>query len=332
MLNKTSSRYDTERHQNSGSKFKQNLLSQTLSYFYKSSSLKSSVKNLKWTSLCSITFFSPMMAWGIDVDSADFMPAPEGTTMGLLYAQYAKRDRLYQDGKQVLDDPSLNSTIGIARLVHYMKFNEITVAPQFLLPFGKLDAGEDTVALGKKSGIGDIIVATPFWLINDVNSRSYLVFAPYLALPTGKYDHEDPLNLGENRWKFTFQVGAVKGFSEKWYVDLTGDVTFYGKNDDYGATNSMMEQDPLYQGQIYLRHQFSPTANGFVGLSQTFGGETKVNGISNNDDPRQTKISIGGSSFISPKTQILVTIARDLKVENGFMENARINMRLLHIF
>ncbi|WP_400464087.1 transporter [Pectobacterium actinidiae] len=279
-----------------------------------------------------MTGMVPIAARAIDVDVGDFVPAPEGTTAGLLYLQHAERDKLYAQGRQAVGDSRLVSDVGIARLVHYTRIGGLTVGPQILVPFGRLDAGRDTSALGKTSGVGDIILAAPVWLINDAASRSYLGIAPYLYLPTGSYSHDRPLNLGENRWKFDLQLGFVKGLTDKWYVDLTGDVMFHGKNDNYGAAGATLKQKPLYQGQGYLRYQFTPGANAFVGVSQTWGGETRVNGVDSNDEARQRKISVGGSYFIRPTTQLLLALGRDLKVENGFKENARINVRLLQVF
>jgi len=274
----------------------------------------------------------PMTARAIDVDIGDFVPAPEGTTAGLLYLQHAERNKLYAQGRQTARDPRLVSDVGIGRLVHYTTIGGLTVGPQILVPFGRLDAGRDTSALGKTSGVGDVILAAPVWLINDSASRTYLAIAPYLYLPTGSYSHDRALNLGENRWKFDLQVGFVKGLTDNWYVDLTGDVMFHGKNDNYGAAGDTLKQKQLYQGQGYLRYQFTPGANAFVGLSQTWGGETRVNGVDSDDEARQRKISVGGSYFIRPKTQVLVALGRDLEVENGFKESARINVRLLQVF
>lgn len=274
----------------------------------------------------------PMAAQAIDVDVGDYVPAPAGTTAGLLYYQHAERDRLYAQGRQAVSDPRLVSDIGIARLVHYTTVGGLALAPQILVPFGRLDAGRNTAALGQTSGVGDIILAAPFWPINDAASRTYLGITPYLYLPTGSYDRNRALNLGENRWKFDLQAGFVKGLTDRWFVDLTGDVMFHGKNDDYGGTGATLRQKPLYQGQAALRYQFTPGANVFVGLSQTWGGETRVGGVDRNDESRQRKASIGGSWFIRPTTQLLMAFGRDLHVENGFKENARINVRLLQVF
>lgn len=275
---------------------------------------------------------APLAAHAIDVDHGDFVPAPTGTTVGLIYAQHAERNALYANGQRAAGDPRLVSDVGIARLVHYTSVGGLTVAPQVLLPFGRLNAGRDIAALGETSGVGDVILTSPVWVINDASTQTYLGIAPYLFLPTGSYSAGRTLNLGENRWKFNLQVGLAKGLGGKWSMDLTGDVMVHGKNDDFGAAGATLKQDPLYQGQAYLRYQLTPTAVAFAGLSQTWGGETRVNDVHSNDEARQRKFSVGGSYFVGPKTQLLMSVGRDLKLRNGLKENARLNLRLLQVF
>lgn len=271
-------------------------------------------------------------AHAIDVDPGDYVPASAGTTIGLLYYQHALRDASYAQGARQPGDPGLTSNIGIARMVHYMTLGGLTVAPQFLLPFGRTEGKDDTRSLGRTTGVGDVILATPVWLVNDPGSKTYWAVAPYLYLPTGSYEGSRSLNLGDNRWKFNLQTGLVKGLTNNWYVDLTGDVMLYGKNDDYGSTGAKLKQDPLVQAQAYLRYQFNAGANVYVGLSRTWGGETQVDGVAQNDEARQLKASVGSSYFIRPKTQLMAAVGRDLQVSNGFKESLRINLRVLHVF
>lgn len=294
---------------------------------HKPNNISSRLRSALMTIACA-----PLAAHAIDVDHADFVPPPAGTTVGLIYAQHAQRNALYANGQRVAGEPRLVSDVGIARLVHFMSVGGLTVAPQVLLPFGRLNAGRDIGVLGETSGVGDIILASPVWVINDASTQTHLGIVPYVFLPTGRYSAGRPLNLGENRWKFNLQAGLAKGLGGKWSVDLTGDVMVHGKNDDYGAAGATLKQDPLYQGQAHLRYQLAPTASAFVGLSQNWGGETRVNDVHNDDEAGQRKFSVGGSFFVGPKTQLLMSVGRDLKVKNGFKENARLNLRLLQVF
>jgi hypothetical protein len=90
-----------------------------------------------------------------------------------MYGQYVKRDAIYAAGNRQPIDPSLDSTVGIARLLHVVKLSERwTVDPQFLLPFGELRTGGDVSALGNARGVGDLILATAFKYKIDEKEQS----------------------------------------------------------------------------------------------------------------------------------------------------------------
>ncbi|MHA4899871.1 transporter, partial [Enterococcus faecium] len=81
---------------------------------------------------------------------------------------------------------------------------------------------------------------------------------PFLFLPTGGYDKNKALNLGENRWKLALQGGFITGLSDKLLLDVIGDVTVYGKNSEFGASNASMKQDASFQLQTFLRYNLTP--------------------------------------------------------------------------
>ena len=69
-----------------------------------------------------------------------------------------------------------------------------------------------------------------------------------------------------------------------------------------------------------------------AGVSNTIDGETKFAGVSRHDETHVTKIQLGTAAFVGTRTQLLATWGRDVKVDNGFMESSRINLRLLQRF
>jgi hypothetical protein len=269
-------------------------------------------------------------AHAVDVDAGDYLTLPAGTTLGLVYFQHATRNKLYNNGNQVPINARLDSQVGILRGVWNIELGGLIMAPQFLLPAGRLKGKNDTAALGSESGVGDLILALPIWLTKPTDKQHFGI-ASYLFLPTGQYDRSQALNLGENRWKYTLQAGYITPVADKLLLDLIGDVTLFGKNDEVGVS-STLKQKPLFQLQGYLRYAIAPGADLRVGLSHTTGGETKVDGASQDDRTATTKMQFGGSMFFGAKTQLVATYGRDLKTREGFKENNRINLRLLQIF
>jgi len=271
-------------------------------------------------------------AQAVDVDAGDYTALPEGTNLGVVYYQHAERKSLYSDGHKVPIDARLDSDVGILRGVHFMKLGDFIIDPQFLLPFGSLRGKDDTKGLGNEKGTGDLILASTIWLVNDPAKRQYFGITPYIYAPTGSYDKDDALNLGENRWKYVLQAGYITGLTEKLTLDLVGDVTFFGNNDDFGPSGATLKQSALYQGQAFLRYNFTDRFDVRAGVSRLWGGETKVNGVRMDDEPETSKFTVGASYFVTPGTQLMVNYGRDMSVENGFREEDRINLRLLQIF
>lgn len=290
-----------------------------------------------WIALWGVLLLGALISWGnpalaLDLDAGDYTPAPADVTLGLLYLQYAERDHLYQDGGKQAGSPGLDSQIGILRLAHYTDLGGYRVSPQILLPFGRLDGRHDSGALGDTSAIADPILLMPIWLLNQPEQRRYFGITPYLFIPVGSYDHDRVLNLGENRWKLTLQAGYVTGIGDKLALDLAADVTFYGRNDDYGAQQLTRRQKPSYQYQGFLRYPLRDNLDLRAGLSLQTGGENRIGQTWQDDSQRTTKWSAGFGWFFLPRAQLAVTVGRDISVENGFREDSRLNVRLLHVF
>lgn len=271
-------------------------------------------------------------ASAMDVDAGDYTALPAGTTLAAVYYQNASRDALYADGHKQAGNNRLDSNVGILRGVHYLKVGGYIIDPQFLLPFGSLEGKGDLSGLGKESGVGDLILASTLWLVNRPESGTYFGLTPFLYLPTGSYDRNRALNLGENRWRLTLQGGFITPLADKLLLDVIGDVTYFGKNDDFGATSATLKQKAQYQFQTALRYNLTPSWDIRAGLSHVTGGETEVNNVSRDDRQRTTKFTVGSAYFVTPTLQFLANYGRDMAVDNGFREENRFNLRLLSLF
>jgi len=287
------------------------------------------MKTLRYAPL-ALLFASQVQA--IEVTPGDYEQLPAGTNLGLLYYQHATTDDLYSKGHRTLSDFRVRSDIGILRLIHVFGLSDtVTVDPQVLLPFGHVEGSGNASALGSASGTGDLIFAAPVrWRLNE--ARDVLALTPYIYAPTGSYDHDDPLNLGENRWKFDLQTAYVKHFNDKWALDLVADAIWYGDNDDYGPGAVRREQRVSYEAQIMGRYQLTAATSLGAGLGRSWGGENRIDGIDQDDRAERTNLRLTAATFFTPKDQFQVQLGRDLAVENGTREDFRVNLRLLHLF
>ncbi|WP_027349522.1 transporter [Halotalea alkalilenta] len=271
-------------------------------------------------------------AQAVEVAPGDYEQLPVGSTIGLIYYQHSSTDALYSQGRKSSSDFNLTSNIGMLRLLHVYRLSDrATIDPQFLVPFGHVSGNGDASAMGSASGIGDLILTAPIkYRLND--ARDILSATAYLYLPTGDYDRNDALNLGENRWKVDFQAAYIKHFTENWALDLVGDVIWYGDNKDFGASSSRMEQDVSYSAQIMGRYMPDPTTDFGIGFGHNWGGETQVDGVDQDNRLETTNLRLTASKFVTPKDQVQLQLGRDLSVDNGAREDFRMNLRYVRVF
>ena len=102
-----------------------------------------------------------------------------------------------------------------------------------------------------------------------------------VRLPTGDYEEDKLLNLGQNRFVFRPQLGLVHNHG-KWTTELTGEIAFHMENDEFFNGNTL-EQEPMYVLIGHLMRSFKPGQ--WLGLSfgGEYGGEFTLNGVDKND-------------------------------------------------
>jgi len=102
-----------------------------------------------------------------------------------------------------------------------------------------------------------------------------------IELPTGEYNSDKLINLGNNRFAFAPQIGIVHS-SGDWSLETTGSVSFFTGNDSFIRGNTL-DQDPLQTIQAHLTYNFTPRLWSTASTGFQFGGETSVNGEPNHD-------------------------------------------------
>jgi hypothetical protein len=285
---------------------------------------------LSLAALASPALLASTPAAAVDLDAGDYDPAKPGTTLALVYLQHAERDEWRIDDEKLPGDNRLNSDVTIVRVVHYVDIGGVTVAPQVLVPVAGLRGRGDRATLGKASGLGDIILAAPIWLVNKPESNTYFGITPYLYLPTGDYKNSRTLNVGEDRWKLNLQAAGSVRIAPRVALDAGADITVYGKTgNDYAG--GQMSQKVGYQVQSSLRYFLSSAVDLRAGISHAdFGKCTQASIV--NAATTQTKFWVGSAIKPFGPTQLILTYGRDLDVNNGFKEANRINVRLLYAF
>jgi hypothetical protein len=271
------------------------------------------------------------MAAEIATDPADYTPLPAGAKIGIVYYQHAKRDAYYANGARMQAPFRLDTDIGLARFVSYMKLGDYVVAPQAIVPFGRVALKTafgplDPVAT---NGVGDPMIGATIWLLNQ-GPRS-LGLSAFASVPVGRYDGaRGPVNVGENRWKGIFQAGYVTPLGRRLMLDLVAETAVYGDNEDFFGLRR--EQDASYSAQAHLRYMLSGGASVALSYYHDFGGATTVGGAEQHDRLNNGRWQVGYATFVTPALNLQVQAGKGGKTEYGARESARVNLRLVQVF
>nr|WP_319526891.1 transporter [Pseudomonas laurentiana] len=263
----------------------------------------------------------------ITSEPGDNAPLPAGTDTAILYFQHAERNSVMEDNHKVSDGYNLKSDVFLARYVKWIDLNGILVTPQVIVPWGSLNLNGD-----RETGFGDPFIGSTTWLYNDPVKEHYFSVGTFIAMPLGEYDSDrGGMNMGENRWKGVLELNYVHALvPHKLYGEITLERDWYGKNDDY--LNGTLKQAPAFEVQTHLRYVVNESNQ--VGLTylRTTGGEHEFNGEDLGDGLNSSKYLVTWAHFFTPKTQIQTQLGQDIEVRNGPKENARVNIRLAHLF
>ncbi|MFP3499373.1 transporter, partial [Pseudomonas sp. SIMBA_059] len=88
-------------------------------------------------------------------------------------------------------------------------------------------------------------------------------------------------------------------------------------NDDFGANSLRREQETSYAAQLMGRYIIDPGTSLAVGFGHTWGGESRVDGTSQDDHGKTTNFRLTATKFFTAQDQLQMQLGRDLAVENG---------------
>lgn len=244
----------------------------------------------------------------------DYIPAPTGTNISVSYFDHRSGDDVYANGTKVASHGGLKANAVIQRFMHYTEFLGMQTNPQIIVPLVDLDVG---IAGESSRGIGDIFLGSTLWLKSDHENKEWFGVTPFLYLPTGKYDNNQAINLGDNRFSFVMQAGYVKALTDNLYLDVVGEVQWYGDNDDYLGNNTLAK-DKAYRLATLLSYDVAPGRYVWGRYTKQLGGRESVNGMTVAASKLNTDTaSIGYSHWFGKSFQMQAEYTRDLSVKNG---------------
>jgi hypothetical protein len=108
-----------------------------------------------------------------------------------------------------------------------------------------------------------------------------------VAAPLGQYDDDKLLNMGQNRFfgRFAMPMKYHFGAFAPGYltsVELTPSVWLFGPNDDF--LGRKLENDPLWQLEAHVTHDFTRTFSGSLDLLYRRGFQSEIDGVEVGDE------------------------------------------------
>ncbi|MBF7683057.1 transporter [Acinetobacter sp. B5B] len=268
----------------------------------------------------------------LEVQPGDFEALPNGTAMGLLYYNYTSGTDLYDNDHKISSNAKLKANAGLARFIYATHpIPNLSIEPQAILPFAHITTGGDLAKLGKTTAIGDIIYGMPIKYIPSFAPKHSLAIAPYITLPTGKYDPNSALNVGENRWNSILQFAWLYHIYPQFTLENLIDGTIYGKNSNY-LGHTTLKQNAKYEYQSYLRYNLSSETTLGIGGGWVWGGETKINEVNQHNRSNTIYGKLVATHFLTSRFQINTSVGKDFKVKNGVKQEIDTYVRFAYLF
>ena len=269
-----------------------------------------------------------------DVLPADYFPLATGGTTLSVYAYDRQAEGPYSKGEKRLNGQT-DSQIMALRATHSLMFSEIPVSLIATLPWSQTTVSPALLAsaIGETAyGSGDIRAGVTGWLVARRESAEYFGVTGLLFLPSGNYNHRQALNAGENRKKFTINAGWIHQLSPSFIIETIPEVAFFGDNRDY-AGGRTLSQSPAYALTYYLRYRSQSRWQFYFGQQINRGGDTRINGLDQNNAPDNSRAMLGASFLTDDKqNQWLLRIAKDTAINNGFSVTSELLLRYMKIF
>ncbi len=269
-----------------------------------------------------------------EIEPYEFTPLPAGTNLAIGYYIYGHNTEFNVANGPTIRNAKLEVNLANARYVHF--FNPVAGMPvgiQVFQVFGS-ESGANIGGQRVGSAFGAQNLALSAFVFPYVNTatKTNTNITAFLYPPTGTYDRNSAINLGDNRWRGDIQLGLTQGFGEHIGVDLEFDAQFYGDNNQSFPRGTRLTQDPTYRVQVWGNYRWSPAFTTSIGYEGFFGGDQRVNTRLDGNRTDEHRIRANAALFVTPKVQTMLELNHDLSVTGGFRQDFGAIVRVLYAF
>jgi hypothetical protein len=215
---------------------------------------------------------------------------------------------------------------------YFDQVDQVPVVYTASTAFERSEGQRTTPALDQKmSGVDDLRLGVGFWPYVDEAKGRYLLLGSVLALPTGKYDPAQTVNIGENRKRITLLAGYATAVSETLSWDSFLLYNRFGSNPNY-LNLGKQTQDDSSSFTTYLTQEVAPHTNIYAGLEYIHGSDIYLNGAKAADGQRDLRGYLGGSMPVSRKDILGMRLGKTLRATTGLNEDSQLILSLTHLF
>lgn len=266
---------------------------------------------------------------GTEIFPAEYIVLPAGTQLVSAFYFDRQFSGFYEDGKRSFDS-RLN---GKAFVLAYTQYGQTLGQPSawsITLPYihAAQAGGSFPADFGESAvGLSDLRFTYNFWPIYDPDKGYSLAVSTNITPPTGRYEHDQALNPGDNRWILSMQLGWVQKLSASLYWDVTPEWKRFSTNTDYVANFSLRQSD-VYSLTTYLRWQPIADWEFSSGLQLNRGGAQRVDAFDLDNPSNQQRYFLAARKMLTPATFFSLRYSQDTRVDNDLKINADLVFRL----
>jgi hypothetical protein len=269
---------------------------------------------------------SSAAANAIDLTPGELSAPRPGLNVVQVSYQQNTRGARYADGEKVDDNAELAYRYLQLRVGRTFTLRDTPGLFYIDLPAGSVQPGGSLKSLEASKGLADTSLLFALWPYTDRERDRHLVIGGYLILPTGRYRHEQRINLGHNRLGAALQVGYQMALGPSLSWSSAWDVVASGPNDTFGPRKQRLEQALLHTVQTGLNYQLSSRYGVAVNLIHTEGGRTRVDTVLRRDRIDVDRYLLTATAATS-YGRFSLQYGRDLRTRNGFLDEGRVLLR-----
>ncbi|MCP3018951.1 transporter [Cupriavidus basilensis] len=263
----------------------------------------------------------------------DWMNLPIDTNLVYLYYNHVQSNTQLDT---TLPVQGVNATMNMALVRYAYSFPVAgkTGGIQFLLPYSWASANIDSPIAPlasrefSKNGTGDLTVVLAANLFGapaltreafaKATPQTLLTSAVFLTVPIGQYDRNKPVNFGGNRWVVKPQLAFNYPFGKS-MLSVNGNVSFYTENGEYFQPDGQgkLQQAPLGTLEAHYSYSFNRALWAAVDMVYSNGGQTRINGVKQDNAQNTLKLGVSGSFNFTPTDAVAASFLKTVGTPAG---------------